>query len=72
MQSHPAGARRRLRPGRAHWVLSVNGNQSQLRRKLAGLPWHGIEPDDRLTRAINAAAELRHDSRDAPRRLKII
>ncbi|MCC4306724.1 MULTISPECIES: hypothetical protein [Rhodococcus] len=50
----------------------MNGNQSQLRRKLAGLPWHGIEPDDRLTRAINAAAELRHDSRDAPRRLKII
>jgi predicted transposase YbfD/YdcC len=28
----------------AHWVLTVKGNQPRLRRQLAELPWHEVEP----------------------------
>lgn len=42
-----------------HWVLTVKGNQPRLRRQLAGLPWHEIQPDHRSARTAHGRREIR-------------
>jgi predicted transposase YbfD/YdcC len=43
----------------AHWVLTVKGNQPNLRRQLAGLPWQGLQPDHRSAETSHGRREIR-------------
>ena len=43
----------------AHWVLTVKGNQPRLRRQLAELPWHDVEPTHRCTTTAHGRREIR-------------
>jgi predicted transposase YbfD/YdcC len=43
----------------AHWLLTVKGNQPNLRRQLAGLPWRQIEICHRSTGNAHGRREIR-------------
>lgn len=48
-----------LHKRRAHWILTVKGNQPTLRRQLAGLPWKTIKPSDRSAKTSHGRREIR-------------
>jgi predicted transposase YbfD/YdcC len=43
----------------AHWVLTVKGNQPRLRRQLAELPWHEVEPAHHDITTAHGRREIR-------------
>lgn len=43
----------------AHWVLTVKGNQPQLRRQLAGMPWRDIAEGHRSAETGHGRREIR-------------
>jgi predicted transposase YbfD/YdcC len=43
----------------AHWVLTVKGNQPNLRKQLAALPWRHVEPGHRVAENSHGRREIR-------------
>jgi hypothetical protein len=43
----------------AHWVLTVKGNQPNLRKQLAGLPWRQVEIGPRSAETSHGRREIR-------------
>jgi predicted transposase YbfD/YdcC len=43
----------------AHWVLTVKGNQPNLRKQLAALPWRDVDPGHRVAENSHGRREIR-------------